>query len=373
MKKIAAITFHGAHNFGSMLQTYALQSFVEKIAKEKQVDISYSVLNYRTPEQIELYQVYKKNISFKNIVKNVLALRYNRMLKVKHSRFEQFLEKYLKVTAQYSSEKELKKANLYYDYYISGSDQLWNIRAGDFEWAYLLPFVEEGKKISYAASLGPLPIDWSLYDGAKYAQLLNTYSAVSVREAGSVQNIAHISPISPQIHLDPTMLLAKEEWNLLTEHMANEHGEYIFFYCLETSKEILQMVADISSILGLKVVISKYCGKVDYVNSFIKDYAAGPLEFLNLIKNAKLVISASFHGTVFSILMNKPFFSVNGLEDNRMSNILKIMKLEARSIGLQNYKEKLGNFEAIDFAITNQQLEQERQRSKEYLCKELEL
>ena len=100
---------------------------------------------------------------------------------------------------------------------------------------------------------------------------------------------------------------------------------------------------------------------------------AGPLEFLNLINNAKLVLSSSFHGTVFSILLNKPFFAINGKDDYRISTLLKKMDLNERTIEMDNIIEKCNEFEKINFNMSYKLLEQERKKSENYLKNALDI
>lgn len=368
MKKIRVVTFHGSHNHGSMLQTYALQTFIKGLSNQ----IDYKVINYRTSNQKKFYNIYKPSSSLKNIIKNILAFKYESKLKNKYEKYENFLRTYIFLTEEYGEMEDLSKVKI--DYLISGSDQLWNVRAKDFDWVYLGEFASEIKKLSYAASLGPLLINWEEYNKSKYETLLNQYQAISVREENSKKMLAETFNHTPEIHIDPTLLISADEWRKLTKGIeVAENEEYIFFYYLETTKEILRMVRKISKQTGLKVVIAKYCGKVDYINSFIKKYDTGPKEFLSLIDNAKFVISSSFHGTVFSIIFNKPFLAVNGMNDNRISNLLTLLQLENKEVNLDNYVDRVNTVYDIDFKYANKQIEIERGRSRKYLERELEL
>ena len=106
---------------------------------------------------------------------------------------------------------------------------------------------------------------------------------------------------------------------------------------------------------------------------FEKKFDAGPLEFLNLILNAKLVLSSSFHGTVFSILFNKPFYAINGANDFRISTLLEKMNLKNRTIEIDNIKEKCRKIYDIEFKNANALLNAEREKSEIYLKKALEI
>ena len=116
MKKIEKITFHGAHNYGSNLQSYALQEYIKKIAGSGCI---YEILNLRTDIQKRQYSLNKDNKITSKIVRKFLLKDFDRKNKGKYEKFENFINNKLKVTKEYSSLEELKNANLKYDYLIS--------------------------------------------------------------------------------------------------------------------------------------------------------------------------------------------------------------------------------------------------------------
>ena len=116
MKKIATITFHGAHNYGSNLQSYALQEYIKKIAGS---GCLYEILNLRTDIQKRQYSLNKDNKITSKIVRKFLLKDFDRKNKGKYEKFENFINNKLQVTKEYSSLEELKNANLKYEYLIS--------------------------------------------------------------------------------------------------------------------------------------------------------------------------------------------------------------------------------------------------------------
>ena len=136
-------------------------------------------------------------------------------------------------------------------------------------------------------------------------------------------------------------------------------------------KERLKIVKEISKALKLPVVTSNFSNQYDVFNPFIKCYEAGPMEFLTLIRDAKLVVASSFHGTVFSILLNVPFFAINGLKDARIKTLLESLNLEDREITIENLNDKCTFAEKIDFDETNIKVEQLKQGSIEFLKQSL--
>lgn len=370
MKKIGTLTFHRAQNYGSILQTYALQKFVCNIALEKKEEIDYKVVDIKPETQKELYSIYKKGFNVTNIIKNITAFCYYKKLKEKNVKFEKFLKENINLTDYYDNKEELINANLKMDYFITGSDQIWNVRSRDFEDYYYLDFVRDAKKISYAASFGPLKIDWSKYDADKYSKLLNEYSHISTREKGSAANVIELTGKEPEINVDPTFLLEKEEWRKVQSDVNYKNGKYILMYCLEPSKSQLKMVKLISKKLKLPVVITKYNNKNDIFNSFVKKYETGPADFLSLIDNAALVLTSSFHGTAFSLIYRKKFYVFNGKTDNRISDILDKTNLLDRSIECICDIDKV-NLEKVNFEKTEEFLSEQKQKSFDYLSNAL--
>lgn len=367
MKKISTITFHHAHNFGSVLQAYALQEFILSLYKGTGVDVQYEIIDYYTEIQEELYSVYKHDFSVKAIVKNLVAFLYSKQLKEKHKKFENFLESRCMLTPRYKNRQELLKNIPKSDVYISGSDQLWNVRADDFDSVYYYDFLaDDCKRISYAASLGPLQIEWKKYDSKKYKELIEKYDFVSVREKGSYDNLKRITDMKCSINVDPTLLIPKTEWQKIESKETYNNGKYILLYCLEPSKEQLKMADEISKRLQLPIVILRYNNKNDMFNHFVKKYASGPEDFLAYIDNAALVLSSSFHGTAFSLIYHKPFYVLNGKNDNRISEILRETNMMERSL------ESIEDIKKVNLDKPNEKmidlfLENERIRSEKYL------
>lgn len=371
MKKVGTVTFHASHNVGSNLQAYALQEFVKEIAKKNEEPIEYKIINLRTKEQRDLYNYRKTSRGIKKLAREML---FSRSLKKKEDRFEDFINHQLNLTKTYETEEELKKGKLDFDYYISGSDQLWNLTAYDFNWSYYLDFVKSGKKISYAASFGPLERFQEKNTEEKIAKLLEQYDALSVREEGSKKRVENLIKRVPDIHVDPTLLIPKEKWEAMIKDDPIIKGDYIFFYSFKMSKERVLCLKKISRRLKMPIIVMNPLIKYDIMGGFTRVYDAGPLEFLNLIKYAKLVISASFHGTVFSILLQRPFYSLNGMKDLRISNLLKLANLENRNLMVEDDLDtKLQNVFDVDFSKSKEMIKKQRSKSEEYLKKALDI
>ncbi len=370
MKKIATITFHSSYNYGSHLQAYALQEFIKKISVEP---IDYKIINLRTQIQKNMYKNIFEKSGIKNNIKKVLLLNYKKDLFKKSENYEKFLKDRLQVTKEYNSYDELMKEDFDFDYYISGSDQVWNLQAIDFDWSNYLEFVKKGKKISYSASFGPKPQTWNEEEKARVRNDLLQFLNLSVREQGSFDNVKELTGIKSEIHVDPTMLLEKEDWLKIIGDEPILKKDYIFFYDLKGREEDIKLVKEISKRLNMPVVITKYMDLKIHFSNFEKHYYCGPVEFLNLLYNSKLVLSSSFHGNVFSVIFNKPFFALNGKNDFRISTMLDKFSLSDRSIVIEEINEKLKKVYDIDFENAKKVFADERKKSEEYLINALDL
>lgn len=338
--KVGIITYHAAHNYGSNLQAYALQKIVSNIGFDCEI------INFRTLRQKDQYTPFTKRKGMKYLIKNAyFALNYG-WRKQKYVLFEKFISQYLvKSKEEYSTLAELEQYPFNYDYYISGSDQIWNTVPNDFDMAYYLPFVKTGKRIAYAPSFGQIG---NISHIEEIKTCLLKYDAISVREENGVRIVKELTGIEPPVVLDPTLLLPKEEWEKLIGSSLIQH-RYIFFYTLFATKEMIMICKKISKAMKLPVVISNISNQYEIISGFQKMTKAGPLEFLNLIKYADLVISSSFHGTVFSILLERPFYSINGMSDMRIRTLLTELGLECQSIDSQNVNDFCGKIKKIDF------------------------
>lgn len=361
MKRTATITFHAAHNYGSMLQAFGLQQTLLKMGYENEI------INLRTNRQTKLYTPYYhvKVRSIKTFARWVISLLCKKEIEGKHYLFESFLANNLLLTKEYKTLEQLQEADLSYDAYISGGDQIWNISPIDFDWSYYLPFVKFGKRISYAVSMGP-HADTQVTQRDRVRECLMKYDHISVREEGTAELVSSLvdTPVSQEI--DPALLLTKEEWVKHYDNTPLVKGDYILLYSPSANMGVYDVAKKLSADLHMKVILT-FRTRFDWGYGF--DYAppTGPWEFLNLMQHARLVVSGSFHALVFATLYHIPFFAVNGDKDNRMKTFLKRMSLAERTINIDDYQVKAKQAFDVDFTPADEFLAKERERSKAFL------
>lgn len=362
MKNIGIITFHSAHNYGAMLQVYALQ---KKLRGSK-------IINYRNTDIDDVYKIMKK-YKGKNIKRHISTavaniVFYNKNKK-RFKNFNNFFYNKFKLSNEYNSEEELKSNPPKYDIYITGSDQVWNYDiTNGLKDAYTLNFGnKETKRISYAASIGKNNIPIELVK--EYKDKISKIDYISVREESGKKVLQDIG-IEKDINvvLDPTLLLTKQEWNKeITSNMSSEKEKYILAYVVEPNDEYKKIVNYLSEKTGLKVIHFEKWDK-PYNNVLRNAYTDGPFEFVNLIKNAEYVVATSFHATVFSIIYNKKFFIVPHLTTgSRVTNILEKLEIKDRVYyNLQDFTKIDYDFET-DYKKVEKLLNAEREKSMIFL------
>lgn len=330
-RKGAIITFHASHNYGSMLQAYALQKALESIGEYCEI------LNFRTIRQKKFYEpIWRQGTLYERFKRFVLLLPFRKDIKIKYERFESFIIEELCLSSkEYNSLLDLSAEVFKYDYYISGSDQIWNTLILDFDWAYFLPFVKNSKRIAYAPSLGPTPELTSTENEIKIRTLLDTYDAISVREKRTAVYFKKLMDNDFPVVLDPTLLLSRNDWENFAGDEPLIKGDYCFCYSPWMNEKVLTLANKWATNKDIQIVVSKpfiyLSSKIRWRN--VTTYLpVGPKEFLNLCKFAKIVCCDSFHAVVFSILFHTPFFALDGMEDARISNLLNITGMASRSV-----------------------------------------
>lgn len=365
MKKVGIITFHASHNYGSMLQAYALQQVILNMGYDCEI------INFRNAAQKEMYKpIFMQGTLYSKCVRFIIQAPYALGILKKYRLFEKFLKEDLVLSSkEYNTLKDLENADFNYDYYISGSDQIWNVKAYDFSYAYFLPFVKSGKRIAYAPSMGSYLSIKRYGDIKKISDLLKKYDAISVRETNGAKYIESICDKPVATVLDPTLLWDSKEYVKLINDKPLIKGEYVFIYSPWSNEKVYEMAYALGQKYNKKVVISQGLRNkhemLKWGNKF-KIYAAvGPKEFLNLCKNAFIVCCDSFHAVVFSILFKKCFFVLDGMKDNRISNLLQITNLQDRSFNLSD--DYLTAPLHIDYTNALNHLDTERQESLDWL------
>lgn len=341
------ITFCNTSNYGAILQAYALQH----------------ILNQKNETYLLNYDLCKPKEN-KTLLRKFISSIINIIFKQK---FKRFLRKNSLVTHKIDSIKLLEKEVVKYNNVICGSDQVWNIDITKKDSSiFMLDFdmPENINRFSYAASFGTKKIS----DTAKkkLKKVLPKYKKISVREESAKTILKEIGFENVDVVLDPTLLLEKQEWNKICKK--NEIKEqYIFIYCLEDTLEFRKTVDYIANKLNLPIV--DMCRKKRFKSKTINKPYIGPDEFVSLIKNAEFIITNSFHGTVFSILFEKNFITIeHTTRGTRQKNILKKLGLDDRLCSNVD-KNKINKCleSTINYVDVNEKLSKERREALKFI------
>jgi coenzyme F420-reducing hydrogenase beta subunit len=361
--RAGVITFHSANNYGATLQTWALQ----KVLKDYGIDAG--VIHYH-PDIIEqLYDPLFVERGLKRRLKKLKLFLFNRQSLVRYNKFQSFLKTNFKLLGDYRTYEELSKASLDLDVYITGSDQIWNPdHTGGFDPAYFLCFAEQGKrKLSYAASIG------SDYINPKYKedmrQALSTFTAVSVREGSIREEIQEIAEKPVRVVLDPTMLLVREDYEEIKVKSTRKEP-YILVYMIEKNNQVITLANTLSISMGLPIIQRR--NVPGFTNELEAFYTADAGEFLGLMEAAEYVITNSFHGTVFSILYEKPFVSMlHSDTGSRTEDLLKELGLESHLLYEMSDFTGVAQFKIDDPRLLRKKIGELRKTSLQFLVKNL--
>lgn len=370
--KAGLLTFHHAHHYGAQLQAYALMRKTESAGADCEV------INYVRPDTTEGNRLFKKGLSARALLSNANTLVNYGRLRRRYKRFESFVNDDMKLSARfYRSYEELLKDAPEYDVYVCGSDQIWNpfiYKENTYDPAFFADFAKSGRRIAYAPSFGISEIPEDKRDDLR--RYLERFDCLSVREKQGEKIIRDVTGRDSVTVLDPTLLLTGDEWSGLSADPVYKEP-YILCYFISDPRRYSGYVKALSEKYGLPVV--SLCGArrvVPQTRHTVLD--AGPREFLGLFRDASMVCTNSFHGTVFSITFRKDFFSfaaaLNSEKtvNSRLYNILEKFGLVGR-IFSPDMKESdflsriSGEANSIDYASVYEILEKEREMSYKYL------
>lgn len=361
MKRVGIITFHYAYNYGSVLQTYALQHKVEKMG------YSVKIINYVFDYDFEQYKMFRTKLYKKQKKSFVADVVYFFPNFKRRSSFKKFARDTFYLTDKiYHHSEQLKELNKDFDIFICGSDQIWNFKCTNgIESAYFLRFAAQDKiKIAYAPSISHLQFEPELT--LSLSEYINYLDLISIREKSTLNILKTVTDRRIEVVLDPTLLLDPEEYFNIMSSQKDFH--YIFVYELEGNTSLETYAHILSSQTGLKIVyISKKKKKV--YGAAKKLYGITPNDFLSYLYYADYVVTNSFHATVFSILFEKKFCTFKtAISFSRVMDLLSSLELEACI-----YQDDFDIQKKIDFGQAKQKLRVLREESEMYLKNGLKL
>lgn len=381
MKKTGIITILKVNNYGAELQAFALQKVLNNLGCDAEIIDYYFYKNpkFKKTKKSRPFVKLPLKQSLKEFLypwyKTLKTLPFYKAKKKRDDKFQAFHSDNTKLSRSYKTLDELYAANLNYDVYVVGSDQVWNPNTNINIEPYFLTFAPKNKlKISYASSFGVSLIPE--INQSRYATYLDNIDCIGVREKQGKNIVESLINKKATWVLDPTFLLSKSDWkNYASDTKIKE--PYILLYILTDAEYITSLARKIAKENNLKIVrICKNAFIEDKSDDVINIIDAGPQEYLGLFAKASFVLTTSFHGTCFSVNFNIPFYTI--LKKNKTNNSRQIDLLNELNIGeriiyvgdsIPNNKE----FNKINYEAVNKELLEFKYHSISYLKNALDL
>jgi hypothetical protein len=361
------MTFHWAHNYGAVLQTYALYHYLNSALRldARLIDFTthrHEIINRILPK-------FRHGMQFpKSVGLFLFKLLHYRPLKRRQSRFKHFLKDCFTTTKRYRCLEDLNSDLPTFDVTITGSDQVFNYRILPEKelLAYCLAPFPSGhtRKIAFAPSFGNDYIPAEVQN--RMEGYLKDFNHLSARENEGALILEAMTGKHVRTLLDPVFLLSAGEWKTISRPVENIPSAYILCYALNGLHALGALATQLKTLTGLPVVLV-----TANVRSRIKAdriiYDAGPREFLWLLANARHVVTDSFHGTAFAALFEKDFFAhiVTKQNAQRIVGLLKRFGIENR-LAQRPEDITLANL-SLDYSSARQNLAKGRDASISFL------
>lgn len=363
MKKVGIITITGYHNYGNMLQNYATQEVIKELGFHPvTIDNAVVPTAYKIkPPNVTMLTKIRKRLD--RLIHKKSIREYREYQHKKKKIFAAFKAAHIEHTEYCISENNIPEdLSDSFDFFVTGSDQVWNpyYRLGsgiDF-----LSFAPPCKRIAYSPSFGVSEIPEILK--AQYSVWLKEMHRLSVREESGAGIISELTGRNAPVLIDPTLMLTKEKWLAIAkEAPAKPEKQYLLTYFLGTvpqkyRNKIQSMVED----NDLEIVNLLDLGQKQH-------FLAGPGEFIDYFHSAAVIVTDSFHGTVFSILMEKPFLVTDRTGNiapinSRIETLLSMFGLKSRRMDRLPSNQDIFSIEYSHVAET---LDAERKKTILYL------
>lgn len=331
--KIGVLTYHNTINFGASLQTYSMISALNALGGEAEViDYRNNAIENRSGRLLPK----KENLSARAY--SVATVKHWG-LRIKESSFKKFVDKHLKLSEEtYNTAEELTQKELPYDFYLVGSDQVWNYNLNGEDSTYFLDFVKDrSRTATYASSFGLSSIPSNLRQF--YIDGLNSINCISVRERMGARLVSELTGKVAQVHPDPVFLTSPEKWRELANSEKRETISNVFASYFLGPELRVKADAIIGDSVLSEMVEAKLAGGLSLRDLLSKKVSVrldrGPVQFLQIMEKSTFVLTGSFHATAFAILLDKPFgvlLKGDSGKDARILELLETFSLENRVV-----------------------------------------
>lgn len=362
MKKICLATYVRSPNYGAALQLYATY----KALSELGCDVT--IMNYQNPfesDKLSLRYLFS-HVGFKEKARQYISSYIFGVKQNAKRNFEPFYQK-MKYSARIVSIDEIGNLGDF-DVFCVGSDQVWNPRITDgFDDVFILNSSIPRRKISYASSMGSCDIEG--YPEEKFIESIKQFSSISVREKIACDFLSEKIQKPIKQVVDPTFLLSSDDWNQVINKINSKkvcNGKYVLVYALGGYFEKNRLLANkVAKKIGAKVVAITLSNRPKKVDKIVNN--ATPIDFVRIIRDASFVVTNSFHGTCFSLIMGTPFYSVRfGDNPARAEELLAAYGLQER-LFREGDKIKPIHLKNNDLVAVKKKIDENARDAKEWL------
>ncbi|MEE0997301.1 MAG: polysaccharide pyruvyl transferase family protein [Paludibacteraceae bacterium] len=359
--RIGILTQPLSRNYGGILQNYALQQVLREMGHE--------------PYTFDLGLYTWKDwliITIICIIKKVIGMSYHfpetpLQYKNKEKILRGFVDKHITLTSPHC-QKPTKKQILKYKFQaiVVGSDQVWRPKYNHSIERMFLDFTHglDLKRIAYAASFGTSDWEYKERQTKNCRLLAQNFDAISVREDSGVELCEKYLNVSATHVLDPTMLLTKDDYNKLIADIPISTENYLFAYILDKNENKTSFITKIAREKRLTPIIIGADKELNDSDSIEK--------WLAYFRDAKFIVTDSFHGTVFSIIYNKDFIVIKNEKRgvNRVKSLLSIFDLNFNILDENNLSNIVDSKE-FNWANLNFKIDSLKLASSRFLLKNL--
>lgn len=370
--KVLLTTVFSGYNYGSSLQAFAGKTLLNELGYDCQLVAMKSLVKGRDIRLKKLATILWRSLTVKGTSGskslNTYQSSYSKtMIGDSTTRFVKFTDEILQPS--YLSWIELQRLAKECKACFAGSDQIWNSSTMYIDPLYYLRFAPAEKRVSFAPSFGRDFI--ADYNRVLMGKWISEFAHISVREDSGVRLIKELTGRDVVHLVDPTLMLDGETWRK-TLNITKRESNYILAYFLDKpSEKARKVILELKVALNCKVIGIPY--KFDDMSYCDEQVPSGPIEFLDLINNAKCVLTDSFHGTAFSINLHIPFYVFGRAygsahsQNSRVESILRKMNMEERF----EPTDAFNNMKKLDFEHSERVLWEERQKAREYITNAL--
>lgn len=345
--KVGILTQPLHSNYGGLLQAYALQTILKRLGHNPYIiQREYP----KTPVIKTLWDIHLLNIARFILGKEIqYHITQKEIGKIRKNTNEFIDNEIQPKTKKIYTDKELTQcvAEEKFDAYIVGSDQVWRKAYSPNIFNYFLDFCKDDesvKKLSYAASFGTDNlVDYTPADIEQCKELTKLFDGISVRESSGVNIVNKNFETDAELVLDPTLLLGKEHYlNLIKGKTNSANTGKVFYYVLDKNDktyETIEKVAQSNGTTAFTVYPKLPLNEKNIRKNIEKCIFPGVYDWINAFNSAEMILTDSFHGCVFSIIFNKPFwvFINENRGSARFDSLLGMFGLKDRIIKTNNF------------------------------------